>query len=144
MGTEEEAVKRVVLDTNVLVSALLFKGRLARLVDLWRKGMIVPVISRNTFAELREVLHYPKFALEAEEIRAIIDDEILPYFDVVEVKEEVTGVCRDPYDDQFLTVDVNAGAAWIVTGDRDLLDLGTYRGVRIVAPQEFLASKRLQ
>ncbi len=136
-------MKRVFLDTNVLVSALLFKGRLTRLVDLWRAGRIVPVVSRETFAELSGVLHYPKFALAPEEIRAIIEDEILPYFDVVDVKEEVIGVCRDPFDDQFLTVAINARVAWIVTGDRDLLDLGTYRGVRIVTPQEFLAKERV-
>lgn len=133
-------MKRVVLDTNVLVSSLLFKGRLTRFVDLWRKGKIIPVISRETFAELRDVLHYPKFALERDEIRAIVDDEILPFFEVVDVKEEVTGACRDPYDDQFLAAAINAGATWIVTGDKDLLDMGTYRGVKIVAPQEFLDS----
>ena len=133
-------MKRIVLDTNVLVSALLFKGRLAGFVDLWRVGEIVPVISRETFTELQDVLHYPKFALAEDEIQAIVEDEILPFFEVVDVKEVVTGACRDPYDDQFLSVAVNSGAACIVTGDKDLLDLGKYRGVRIVTPQEFLAS----
>ena len=131
-------MKRVVLDTNVLVSALLFKGRLARFVDLWKNGEIIPVISRETFAELQVVLHYPKFALAADEIRAIVEDEILPFFEVADVKEEVTGACRDPYDDQFLAAAINAGAAWLVTGDKDLLVLGEYRGVKIVTPQEFL------
>jgi len=131
-------VKRVVLDTNVLVSALLFKGRLARLVELWRKGAIVPVISRETFAEFRTVLCYPKFALTADEIQAIIEEEILPFFEVVEVKEKVEGVCRDPYDDMFLAVAVTAHAAWIVTGDKDLLELGGYGAASIVTPQEFI------
>jgi len=138
MGTKEETVKRVVLDTNVLVSALLFRGRLARLMELWKNGEITPVITRETFAELSEVLHYPKFALEADEIRAIVEDEILPFLEGVDAKEEVTGACRDPYDDQFLTAAINARAAWIVTGDKDLLDMGKFRGVRIVTPQEFL------
>jgi uncharacterized protein len=133
-------VKQIVFDTNVLVSALLFKGRLAGLVDLWRVGEIVPVISRETFAELKDVLHYPMFALAEDEIRAIVDDEILPFFEVVDVKEVVTGACRDPFDDQFLSLALNSGAAYIVTGDKDLLDLKTYRGVGIVTPQEFLAS----
>ncbi|KAF0216011.1 MAG: PilT domain-containing [Geobacteraceae bacterium] len=131
-------MKRVVLDTNVLVSALLFKGRLSRLVELWKKGGIVPVISKETFAELRHVLHYPKFALTADEITTIIEDEILPFFDVVDVKEKVGGVCRDPYDDMFLAVAVSARASWIVTGDKDLLELGEYKSVRIVTPQVFL------
>lgn len=131
-------MKRIVLDTNVLVSALLFKGRLARLVELWKKGGIVPVISKETFAELRHVLHYPKFAMTADEITAIIEDEILPFFDVVDVEEKVDGVCRDPYDDMFLAVAVSARASWIVTGDKDLLELRKYKTVRIVTPQVFL------
>ncbi|MBI1919938.1 MAG: putative toxin-antitoxin system toxin component, PIN family [Geobacter sp.] len=131
-------MKRVILDTNVLVSALLFRGRLARFEELWKNGEIIPVITRETFAELNGVLHYPKFALAADEIRAIVEDEILPFFEVVDVIEVVTGACRDPYDDQFLAAAINARAEWIVTGDKDLLDLGKFRGVRIVRPQEFL------
>ena len=137
MGSEE-TVKRVVLDTNVLVSALLFKGRLIRLVELWQNGRIVPVVSKETFAELRQVLHYPKFALTAGEIKAIIEEEILPFFDVEDVDEKADGVCRDPYDDMFLAVAVSAHASFIVTGDKDLLELGKYGTTRIVTPQEFL------
>jgi len=66
MGKRQEKVKRVVLDTNVIVSALLFKGALSRLVELWRKGKIIPVISKETFAELTTVLHYPKFSLSKD------------------------------------------------------------------------------
>ncbi|ABQ24524.1 PilT protein domain protein [Geotalea uraniireducens Rf4] len=138
MGTEEEPVKQVILDTNVLVSALLFKGRLTRLVELWQNGLIIPVISRETFTELRQVLHYPKFALTADEIKAIIEDEILPFFDVVDVAENADGVCRDPYDDMFLAVAVSAQASYIVTGDKDLLALESYGAAKIVSPQEFL------
>jgi putative PIN family toxin of toxin-antitoxin system len=137
MGKKEETVKRVVLDTNVLVSALLFKGSLTKLVDLWRKEAIIPVISRETFEELMAVLHYSKFQLSADEIRALLDDEILPFFEVVEIRDKVIGVCRDPYDDMFLSVAVNAGASWIVTGAKDLLELGSYGEARIVTPKEF-------
>ena len=131
-------MKRVVLDTNVLVSALIFKGRLAGFVACWKNGGIVPVISRETFTELKTVLHYPKFALTADEIQTIIEDEILPFFEVVDIKKSINGVCRDPYDDMFLSVAVNARAAWIVTGDKDLLELGKYGAVHIVAPQDFM------
>jgi putative PIN family toxin of toxin-antitoxin system len=134
-------MKRVVLDTNVLVSALIFKGRLAGLVTCWKNGGIVPVISRETFMELKTVLNYPKFALTADEIQTIIEDEILPFFEVVDIKKSINGVCRDPYDDMFLSVAVNARAAWIVTGDKDLLELGKYGAVHIVTPQDFM--KRL-
>jgi putative PIN family toxin of toxin-antitoxin system len=138
MGKKEETVTRVVFDTNVLVSAFLFKGGLKRVVDLWRKGEINPAISKETFEELTAVLHYPKLALAADEIRAIVDNEILPYFEVIDIEEKIDGVCRDPYDDMFLSVAVNAGASWIVTGDKDLLELGMYGEIKIVTPKEFL------
>lgn len=129
---------KVVLDTDVLVSALLFRGRLAPLVGLWQGGAIVPVISRETFDEFRAVLEYPRFALTAEEIRAIIEDEILPFFEVVEIAAKVEGVCRDPHDDKFLAAAVNGGATFLVTGDRDLLVLERFQDVEIITPREFL------
>ncbi len=138
MGKKEQAVKRVVLDTNVIVSACLFKGSLSRLVELWKRGDIVPCISKETFSELRMVLDYQKFALTSDEVKTIIEDEILPYFDVVEIEEKVNGVCRDSFDDMFLSVAVSAGVPWIVTGDKDLLELGKYGVARIVTPNEFL------
>src|SRR4030042_1570720 len=68
-------VKRVVLDTNVLVSALLFSGEMTRIVAGWKAGAFVPVFSRATFDEFRRVLAYPKFSLTVQEIEALIEDE---------------------------------------------------------------------
>jgi len=137
MGEEAPAVK-VVLDTNVLVSALLFRGRLATFVRLWQSGEIVPVISRETFEEFRTVLEYPKFSLTEEEIGAIIEDEVLPFFEVTDIADPVEGVCRDPHDDKFLAAAVNGGASFLVTGDRDLLELKRFRTVEIIPPQNFI------
>jgi len=132
-------MKRVVLDTNVLVSAILFKGRLSKLVDLWKDGGISPVISKETFAEINTVLSYPKFALSKNDRKAIIENEILPFFEVIDIGEKTAGICRDPDDDMFLTVAVNAKASCIVTGDKDLLELATYKSIRIISPQEYLS-----
>jgi uncharacterized protein len=66
VGKKKEKVRKVVLDTSVLISALLFKGELSKLVELWQKGEIIPVISKDTFQELRSVLEYPKFSLSHE------------------------------------------------------------------------------
>ena len=132
-------MKRVVLDTNVLVSAILFKGRLSKLVELWKDGVISPVISKETFAEINTVLCYPKFALSKDDRKAIIENEILPFFEVIDIEERTAGICRDPDDDMFLTVAVNAKASCIVTGDKDLLELVTYKSIRIISPQEYLS-----
>jgi len=131
-------VIRVVLDTNVLVSALLFGGMLDRLVAKWKSGVVVPVFSRATFDEFRRVLAYPRFALTESEIRVLIEDEVLPYFDVVEPPEEIRGVCRDPGDDFFLSCAVAARAHAIVSGDKDLLDMGCFREIPIISVRDFL------
>ena len=137
MGKKKEKVKKVVLDTSVLISALLFKGELSKLVDLWQKGKIVPIISKATFRELRSVLEYPKFSLSEEEINTIIGNEVLPHFEVVEVTKDVKGVCRDPADYKFISCALSASAGYIVSGDKDLCDLNRYKSVRIVTPSDF-------
>jgi uncharacterized protein len=131
---------KVVLDTNVLVSALLFRGRLARFVELWKQGTISPALSRETYGEFRMVLEYPKFRLAPAEIDTLLQEEILPYFDVVEVRTNVVRVCRDSADDIFLAVAQTAAAGWLITGDQDLLVLDPFEEIRIISPQDFLVN----
>jgi len=138
VGKKQEEVKRVVLDTNVLVSALLFKGALSRFVELWRKGKIIPVISKETFEELTTVLQYPKFSLSKDEIKSLIEHEILPYFEIIEVVKTVKGVCRDPGDDKFVSCALSASADCIVSGDKDFCDLKQYQTVKIMNTSDFL------
>jgi len=138
MGAQQKAVIRVVLDTNVLVSALLFKTTLSKVIDLWQGGAIIPVISKDTFQELRAVLEYSKFALSPDEIRAILEQEILPFFEVSDVGEEVKGICNDPADDKFISCALSAFADYIVSGDKALIDLKQYKSVKIIKPSEFL------
>ena len=138
MGETPGKVKRVVLDTNVLISAFLFTGELSKMVDLWQRGEVVPLISRETFDELRAVFGYPKFSLTPEEIQSIIENEILPYFEVVEVKEKVRGVCRDPEDDKFLACALSGAAHLILSGDKDLAALKRFKNIKIMKASEFL------
>jgi len=128
----------VVLDTNVLISALLFKGELSGIVGLWQKGKIIPIISKETFDELRAVLEYPKFSLSPAEIKSLIEHEILPFFEVVNVSKHIKGACRDPGDDKFISCAISASADWIVTGDKDLFDLEKYQSIRIVHASDFI------
>lgn len=138
MGKKEKQVKRVVLDTNVLISALLFRGGLSKIVGLWQKGKIIPVISKETFGELLTVLEYPKFSLTQEEIDLIIKYEILPYFEIVEVVKDVKGMSRDPEDDKFISCAISGSADYIVSGDKDLFDLKQYKSIKIIKASDFL------
>ena len=122
MGKKEKAALKVVLDTNILISALLFRGKLSRVVDLWKEGRVVPVISKETFQEFKAVLEYPKFRLSKDEIKTIIEEEVLSFFEIVEVTDEVKGICTDPDDDKFIACAIAASADFIVTGDSALCD----------------------
>lgn len=138
MGAKAKKCIRVILDTNVLVSALLFRGELSALVPLWKRGAFISVLSKETFAEFRSVLAYPKFRLTKDEIDRIIQEEVLPYFEVVSCTQQVSGVCKDPYDDKFLSCAVAAHADFIVTGDQAFYQLKKFKTANIVSPAAFL------
>ncbi len=138
MGKEKKEPIKVVLDTNIIVSALLFKGELSKIVDLWKSGKIIPLISRETFEEFGNVLEYPKFSLKEEEIKTIIEEEMLPFFKVVEITNEVENVCKDHDDDKFLSCAISASTDFIVSGDKELCGLDNYKTVRIIRASEFL------
>jgi uncharacterized protein len=138
MGKKKKGITRVLLDTNVLISALLFKGSVSGFVVLWQQGRLAPLLSKETFGELRKVLTCPRFALDREEIRAILEEEVLPFFEIVDPVEPIERVCADPGDDPFIACAVSGGAEFVVTGDAQLVGLRRYKTVRFVTPSEFL------
>lgn len=138
MGPKTEKVVRVVLDTNILVSALLFKGELNVLHSLWKEKRFVPYLSQATFQELQRVLTYPKFNLSERELTFIIREELLPYFEIIEICRKIKRTSSDPDDDKFIECALSAGLSYIVTGDSDLLSVKEYENIRIISPAEFL------
>ena len=114
---------RVVLDTSVVVSALVFEGgRVAWLRSAWRRGVIRPLVSRATATELLRVLAYPKFGLTAQEQQVLLAD-YLPFCETQGVVGSARGLprCRDPHDRPFLELAIAAKARFLVTGDEDQL-----------------------
>lgn len=133
---------RAVLDTNVVLSALLFpRGRLARLRFAWQETTFSPLASTATTQELMRALSYPKFKLTAEDQRELLAD-YLPYCLPVSMpaKPPRTPSCRDPFDVPFLQLAIIGNADFLVTGDKDLLSLKVRSGYRIVNAEEFLRS----
>ena len=119
------SLPRVVLDTNVVLSALLAtQGRLARLRLAWQQAIFHPLVSKATAAEFMRALTYPRFKLTAEEQRELLAD-YLPYCTsvVMPAKPPRTPPCRDPFDVPFLQLAVVGKADYLVTGDKDLLSL---------------------
>ncbi len=131
---------RAVLDTNVLVSALLFGGRLEGLRRAWRAGRLRLVLSRETADELLRVMAYPKFRLTRVEITSLFDTELLPFADVVELpaSKRRQRWSRDPEDDKFIRCAQVGKCVRLVTGDDDLLSLKRVGKVAILSPAEFL------
>jgi len=136
-------VIRGVLDTNTLISALLFSGTAARLVPLWQSRRITVLVSKEILQEYLRVLAYPKFQLGDHEIRALVEEELLPFAETLRVRRRLAVVRRDPEDDKFLECAVAGRAEYLVTGDRDLRELGSYRGITILTVGEFLERMNL-
>jgi putative PIN family toxin of toxin-antitoxin system len=129
---------RFVLDTGVLVSALLLPRSVPRqAVDFAFVHGIV-LASADTIGELDEVLRRPKFnRYLREEERLLFLAAFIRDAEMVDVTESVAE-CRDPKDDRFLELAVSGNAACIVSGDSDLLVLNPFREVAILTPQEFI------
>jgi putative PIN family toxin of toxin-antitoxin system len=116
---------RVVLDTNVVLSALVFGGGLTgRLRKAWQNSDVIPLINTDTAQELMRVLTYPKFRLSPQEQTQLLAD-YLPYAQVIAMPETppIVPECRDPYDVMFMRLARVGQADALVSGDKDLLTL---------------------
>lgn len=138
MKPGQPKVPRLVLDTNTVVSALLFpNGRLSWIRLAWQAGRLVPLLSRATANELMRVLVYPKFKLTQQEQDYLLAD-YLPWCEVIDdstVRENLVE-CRDPADLPFLRLALAAEADALISGDKDLLVLKPHFAVAILAPDE--------
>jgi uncharacterized protein len=132
---------RIVIDTNVLLSGLLWHGAPHHLLNHARNGDIELVLSHSMLEELAETLAKPKFAIMIQrtgltheqmlnELHVFVESVIAPPLD--------HPVCRDPDDDMVLACALAANVNIIVTGDNDLLVLHPWQGIEIVKPAEAL------
>ncbi len=132
---------RVVLDTNVIISATLARGgNEDRILRAWRRGRFDLVLSPPILEEIGRALFYEKLErrrwMSEEEVAALLQ-ALAQASDLVSGRMAVKA-SRDPEDDKFLAAAIEGDAEYVVTGDRDLLVLGRYRDVRIVTPAVFL------
>ena len=128
----------VVVDNNVVVSGLLFKGLPGRIVSLWKQRDIIPYVTREIVDEYIRVLTYPKFQLSGLEIEYLVYQEILPYVEIVKPLTRVHVVHDDPADDMFLHCALAGQVKTIISGDKHLLDVQAYKSISILDPADFL------
>jgi len=130
--------KRIVFDTNVVISTLLFGGELDEIRKLWQKKKITFLVSREVVEEYIKVLAYPKFSLTEEKIKSILEEELLPFATTVRVKSRISHIKDDPDDDKFLALAVDGNADYIISGDKHLLNLNEFQGIKIMTVKKFL------
>jgi len=125
----------VVLDTNVVLSAILFGGKPLELVNLWRQGRFESALSPELLAEILTKLR-TKFAVP--------DDLLSEWRDLLEsgalhvLPDYKADICRDPKDNMLLDTAAAAKAAYLITGDKDLLELREYHAAKIITVSEAL------
>ena len=149
MRSTASPVPRVVLDTNVLLSALVFTGGvMSRFRNLWTTGRIQPYASKEAIQELIRVLANNKFKLYAADQEGLLCD-YLPFAQVADAPVNVVKtslpICRDPKDQMFLNLATSAKVDYLVTGDQDLLVLAETPDLpfQIIKPVDFLAQHQL-
>ncbi|MGL4229780.1 MAG: putative toxin-antitoxin system toxin component, PIN family [Casimicrobium sp.] len=140
--SKKTSATRVVLDTNIVLSALVFRGGVAaRARSAWQAGVFTPLVSTATAQELVRVLAYPKFKLTAEDCEELLAD-YLPYTTTVRIPDPPPRVpeCRDAFDMMFLHLAVAGKAKVLVTGDQDLLALAGQTKFKILTLDAFLST----
>ena len=133
-------VDRIVIDTNLWISFLITKN-FTKLDEILFSRKCTLVFSQELLNEFLDVVKRPKFrrffsASDIENILETIDE----YADFIEVKSKIKD-CRDPKDNFLLSLSVDGNADYLLTGDKDLLDLNKYRVTTIITISQFLQDK---
>ena len=129
--------RRIVIDSNVIISAFLFGGNPARVLGTVVEGLARCYTSLPILDEVRGVLQRPKFGLSPEQALAFVD-EFHVLCQVIAPHTRVQAIADDPKDDMVLECALAAGADVIVSGDAHLLTLRQWGSIKIVTPADFL------
>ena len=130
-------MKRIVLDTNVTISAFFWEGNPRKIYDLVRQGKLIMLLSDDMEKEFIRVLGYEKFGLSPQEIMPFLRN-LRTHARHVETKNKIAVVIADPTDNIFLACALDGSADFIISGNRHLLDIKVYKGIEIVRAAEFL------
>ena len=128
---------KVVLDTNVLISAIMFGGKSRDILEMGISGKIKIAVSQDILKELAGVLVDKKFQAPKSFVQQIIH-ELTEIAEVVIVTEKITVIKNDSDDNCILECAVSAKADYIVSGDSDLLILKYFKKIKILSPSDFL------
>ena len=128
---------KLVLDTNIFISAFYWGGNSQKIINRIIEGMDELFISEQIINEISNVMARPKFKTKHETITGYIKT-IEKSSKKILIDGKIKGVCRDKDDDDKLECAILSNADFIITGDDDLLALKEYETVKIVTQKEYL------
>lgn len=132
---------RVVLDTNVLISAILFGGPPRKVLAMVVAGRIDGLLSVPILDELKGVLQRRKSGFSPAQALRVVE-ELHGLCTLVDPTSTIDEITSDEADNRVLECTVEGRADFVVSGDRDLLRLGVYRGIQILSPRDALKPLR--
>jgi putative PIN family toxin of toxin-antitoxin system len=127
---------KVVIDTNVFISGIFWKGEPHKVLEHWKQGKITIITSEETLSELKRVMDDFKIQLPEEMIRGWLN-LILRNAILVKPKEKIDAVKDDHKDNMFVEAAISANAEYIISKDKHLLKLYSYKGIKMIKPEEF-------
>jgi uncharacterized protein len=133
---------KIILDTNVLVSGIFFKGVPNEILLEWKKGTFKLVVSHsvlNEYSAVVEELSKKYTSIEADQILEKISLNAKIYFEIA-LHEQI---CDDPDDDKFFALAIASKTKIIISGDKHLLQKSGYSGIKVLKPSEFLTQHLL-
>ncbi|MFZ2653961.1 MAG: putative toxin-antitoxin system toxin component, PIN family [Victivallales bacterium] len=128
---------RIVLDTNVTISGILFGGIPRSILDMLISKRHDFFLSMPIIEEIREVLNRPKFGFDNGNALLVVE-ELHSTCAIVKPAKAINFIIDDPDDDKILECAVEADADIIISGDSHLLSLGSYKGIKILSPRQFI------
>src|SRR6266852_8358417 len=126
---------KIVLDTNVLISGIFWKGVPGEILDYWTSDKIEIVVTEEILKEYIDIIQRmaPKDEDLSKHWATFLQENAEIIMSVSNIK-----VCRDPDDDKFINCALSIGAAYIVSGDNDLLSVISIESINIITPSGFL------
>ncbi len=127
---------KVVLDTNVLISALVFGGKPRQITDLLADKMIRVAVSQEALTELRRKItaKFPDYVEVLKRFEKLLERDA----QLVTLGSIQINICQDPDDNKFIETALLGNCDYIISGDRHLLELKQYQDIKIIKPAVFL------
>lgn len=139
MSSDRSNLRSVVIDTNILISGIMFGGKPRKVIDLVREKRLAGYTSEVLLGELLDILK-DKFKLTELDLHQV-EIAVRKQFVLIRPESVPMVVERDPDDNQVLAVAIEVGAEVIISGDKDLLSLESYQNIPIMTAGDFLKAK---